>query len=216
MLYDSRWIGGEIELGRHWIAILGEKGTRLGAMEKRGLVGRGEKVLGLGQGRVLGSLLGWESTTISVVLDINKVDLHLLGRLDTNDEGRTLTGSNDFMGVVDRLEEETEGTVELLDDSLGEGREFQIRLSIVNVFCELGYGFGVGVGLEAETLGFEESLQFLIVCDDAIVDNGEFPRGVGAMRSALEAEPVIGERAGAYRWGWQLVLEGGPWVAHLV
>jgi hypothetical protein len=51
---------------------------------------------------------------------------------------------------------------------------------VVEELGELGDALGVGFGLEAEALGLEQSLELLVVGDDAIVDDGELPVGVGA------------------------------------
>ena len=49
-------------------------------------------------------------------LNINEVDLQLLLSLDANEKGRATSGSNDFVGEVDGLEDEGEGT--LLRDAI--------------------------------------------------------------------------------------------------
>jgi hypothetical protein len=48
----------------------------------------------------------------------------------------------------------------------------------VDVLGELGNALSVGLGLELEALGLEESLQLLVVGDDTVVDNAELPVGV--------------------------------------
>ena len=49
-------------------------------------------------------------------LDINEVDLQLLLSLDANEKRRATSGGNDFVGEVDGLEDEGEGT--LLRDAI--------------------------------------------------------------------------------------------------
>lgn len=44
-------------------------------------------------------------------LDINKVDLELLGGLDTNQKRGTTTGGNNLVGEVDRLEDHGKSTL---------------------------------------------------------------------------------------------------------
>jgi hypothetical protein len=83
------------------------------------------------------------------------------------------------MGVVDRLDQETKGTLKLLDDGLDKRGEAQIWVLAVDVLCELGDGLGVGLRLELEALALEQGLELLVVCDDTIVDDGELPVGVG-------------------------------------
>ena len=83
------------------------------------------------------------------------------------------------MWVVDGLQEKTESTLELLDDGLDERGEAQVGVLAVDVLCELGNGLGVGLSLELVALALEQSLQLLVVCDDTVVDDREFPVGVG-------------------------------------
>lgn len=89
------------------------------------------------------------------------------------------------MGVVDRLDEQTKGTLELLDDSLDERGEAQVWVLGPDVLCELGNGLGVRLRLELEALALEQRLELLVVCDDSVVDDGELPVGVGPGRGAL-------------------------------
>ncbi len=49
---------------------------------------------------------------------------------------------------------------------------------IVEVLGQLGDALGVCIGLEAETSSLQESLQFLVVGDDTVVDDGELPLGI--------------------------------------
>jgi hypothetical protein len=53
---------------------------------------------------------------------------------------------------------------------------------VVDVLGQLGNALGVGLGLEAEALALEESLQLLVIGDDTIVNDGELPVGVGPDR----------------------------------
>jgi hypothetical protein len=52
---------------------------------------------------------------------------------------------------------------------------------VVEVLCELGNALGIGLRLELEALSGEEGLELLVVGDDAIVDDGEFPGGIGSV-----------------------------------
>ena len=176
-------VGGQEELSGHGHAIIGHEGTRLRSVEE-GLVGgtekarvRGKKVVLL-NGDILGSSLGGEGSVLVGVLNIDEVDLHAALGLDTDNKGRTLSGGNDLMGVVDGLDEKTVSTLELLNDSLGQVGEANGRVLVVDVLCELGNALSVGLSLELETLGLEESLKLLVVGDDTVVDDGEFPVGV--------------------------------------
>ena len=187
VLDDGRWVGGEEELGGHGHAIVGHESSGLGAVEE-GLVGSAEQVgsqetiLRLGSllhGNVLGGGLGGESGGLVGVLDIDKVDLHAALSLDTDNEGGTLSGGHDLVGVVDRLDQQTVGTLELGDDGLGQVDEAEAGVVVVDVLCQLGNALGVCLSLELVALGLQESLKLLVVCDDTIVDDGELPVGVG-------------------------------------
>jgi hypothetical protein len=127
----------------------------------------------------VGCALSRESTTLVVVLNIDEVNLHLLLCPHTNDEGRTLAGSDNLMGVVDRLDQKTESSLKLLDHGLDESREAQVWVLAVNVLCELRDGFSIRLSLELVALALEQDLELLVVCDDAVVDDGELPVGVG-------------------------------------
>jgi hypothetical protein len=86
---------------------------------------------------------------------------------------------------------------------------------VVQVFCELRNAFRVGLGLELEALGLEQGLEFLVVCDDAIVYDGELPSGVRSARNIKSAWGLVssvgmGVLGCNYRWGWQFSREGGP------
>jgi hypothetical protein len=49
---------------------------------------------------------------------------------------------------------------------------------VVEILCEFGNTFGIGFSLELESLRSQESLKLLVVGNDTIVDDGEFPSGV--------------------------------------
>jgi hypothetical protein len=166
---------------------------------KEGLVGGtkearvgGEKVVLL-DSDILGSSLGGEGSVLVRILNVDEVDLHAALGLDTDNKRRTLSGGDDLMGVVDGLDEKTVSTLELLDDSLGQVGEANGRVLVVDVLGELGNALSVGLGLELETLGLEESLKLLVVGDDTVVDNGELPVGVrSAFRGLWSAQGVQG------------------------
>lgn len=179
VLDNGRWVGREEELNGLRLVVVGEESTRLRAVEQALIWGSKEAVARLLEGDVLGGLLGRERTILTE-LDIDEINLHFLGGADTNDQGRTLAGGDDLVGVVNGLHEKTEGALELLDDGLGQGGEVDAWVLIVDVLGELSDGLGIGLSLELEALALEEHLQLLVVCDDSVVDNGEFPLGVGS------------------------------------
>jgi hypothetical protein len=98
--------------------------------------------------------------------------------LDTNNKGGTLASSNDLMGVVDGLDEQTVGALELVDDGLGEIDKANGGVLVVQVLCELRNTLSVGLRLELEALSAQQSLQLLVVSDDTIVYDSELPVGV--------------------------------------
>jgi hypothetical protein len=115
------------------------------------------------------------------------------------------------VGVVDGLDEQTISTLKLRDDGLGKVDKAQVRVLVIDVLCQLGNALRVGLGLELVALGLEESLKLLVVCNDAIVDDGELPGGVRPvqerLRSALLRLQVVRGRL-----GWNLgvlTCEGG-------
>lgn len=176
VLDNSRRVRGQEELNGLRSTVVGEEGARLRAV-KQALVRRSQEVVGLLESNVLGSSFGGKRASIAK-LDIDKVNLHLSLCADTNDQGRTLAGSDNFRGEVDRLEQQTEGALELLDDGLDEGCEVNVGVFIEDVLGQLGDGLCVGLGLEYKALGLEQSSQLLVVGDDTIVNDGELPLGV--------------------------------------
>jgi hypothetical protein len=56
---------------------------------------------------------------------------------------------------------------------------------VVEELGELRNALRVGLGLESEALGLEQGLQLLVVCDDAIVNDGELPCGVRSVGMAV-------------------------------
>lgn len=82
---------------------------------------------------------------------------------------------------MDGLEQETEGALELLNDSLHEGGEVNVGVLVEDVLGQLGNGLGIRLSLELKALGLEQGSQLLVVGDDTIVDDGELPLGVGSV-----------------------------------
>ena len=205
VLDDGRGVGGEEELGGLGHAIVGQEGTGLRAVEERlvgGETGDGKKVVAPLQSDVVAGGLSREGLTILSVLDVDEVNLHLLGGLDTDDEGRTLAGSDDLTGEVHALHEKTESTLQLLNDGLDQAGEVEVGVLVEDELGQLGDGLSVGLGLEAHALGLQEHPQFLVVGDDTVVDDGELPLGVGAVRVAVDpAGRAVGGPSGVCNTG---------------
>lgn len=125
---------------------------------------------------------------LSSKLDINKVNLQLLLGLDTNQQRRTTTGGDDFIGVVGRFEDERERTFQLLQHGLDEFGEVHAlaRLRVVDVLGQDGDGFGIGLALERVSTLLEDEAESGGVGDDTIVDDGEIGLGIGLERMAVD------------------------------
>lgn len=72
-----------------------------------------------------------------------------------------------------RLQQQTESSLELGNDRFSEGGEVDVLVLVVDVLGQFGDTFCVGLTLENLSFAFQELLQFFIVCDDTVVDNGE-------------------------------------------
>lgn len=71
------------------------------------------------------------------------------------------------------LQQKPESSLKLLNDGLCKSGEVNARVPLVDVLGELGDTFCVGFGLKNISLVFQEGLQFLVVCDDTVVDYRE-------------------------------------------
>lgn len=185
MFDNGRRIRGEEEFGRLWDAIIGEESTGLGAVEQRFVRWCEQSGRGFLDGGILGGLLGWQSLVLGI-FDVDKVDAHLLGGAHADDKGGTLASGDKLVGVVDGLEKETKGTLELLDDGLCQDGEVDVRVKVVEIFGEFGDALGVRFGLEAEAFTLQEGSEFLVVGDDAIVDDGKLPTLVRSVWMAVQ------------------------------
>ena len=198
MLDERGSVGGQEELSRLRHAIVRQESAGLRSVEER-FVGWSEEAGAWGQktscglldGNIVVCLLSRKSTATLGVLDVDKINLHLFGGLDAHNQWRTLSGCDNFMGVVDRFEEETESALKLLDDSLCKGGEVNIWVGIVEEFGKFCNAFSIGVSLEFEALALKESLELFVVRDDAVVDNGELPLGIGSRICQLSIGRVL-------------------------
>lgn len=190
VLDDGGGVGGKEELGGLGDTVIRQESPRLGAVQQ-GLV-RGSQKTGGGllDGNVLGGLLRRESTLLGV-LDVDKVDLHLLGGSHTDDQRGTLTGRDNLMRVVNGLDQQTESTLQLLNNGLGQDSELNIGVLVVEVLGKLRNALGIGLSLETETLALQKGLQFLVVGDNTVVDDGKLPGGIGAVDRWFVRSSVI-------------------------
>ena len=123
-------------------------------------------------------LTGLDDLLISLLackLNIDKINLEFLICLDANQERGTAAGGNDLVGIVLRLEDESEGTLELFENGfnkLGE-RDALVWLRIVNIFCEDGDGLRVGLALKLVATVLENEAEGGSVSNDPVVYDDE-------------------------------------------
>jgi len=114
--------------------------------------------------------------------NVNKIDLELLIGLHADQERRTAAGGYDFIGIVLRLEDKGEGTLELLEngfDKLGE-RDTLVWLRVVDIFREDGNGLRVGLALKLVTAVLENEAEGGGIGDDTVVHDDEIAGGIRA------------------------------------
>lgn len=112
--------------------------------------------------------------------DINEVDFELLFRLDADKERRATTSGDHFVGVVLRLEDEGEGTLELLENCLDKFSEGDalVRLRVIDIFCQDGDGLRVSFALELIAAVLEDEAKGGGIGDNTIVHDEEIAGGV--------------------------------------
>lgn len=178
VLNDRGRIGTQEELGGDGHAVIGEERPGLRAVEKA-LIRGSKTALGAGpqaiESHVVRSLFSGQRARVGE-LNVHKVHLHLALGLYTHHKGRTLSCGDNLMGVVDRLQQQTESTLQLGNNSLGKRGEVDRRVLVVDVLCKLGDALGIGLTLKNHSPALQQSLQLLVVGDDAVVNDGE-PRG---------------------------------------
>src|SRR3981189_356877 len=94
------------------------------------------------------------------------------------------------MGVMYRLEQEPESTLQLFDHRFCKDYELDVWMFVVEEFSKLGNAFSVGVGFEFETLCLQKCSELFIVGDDAVVDHAELPIGVRPMLSSASTHTL--------------------------
>lgn len=184
-------VGGNEELDRLGETILGQESARLRA--KKLVVGVGHRE-GTRTGRVAsgrGEEASVAETSLvngATELDVDEVNLELLLGLDTDQKRRTTSSNDNLAREVDRLEDEREGPLELLDDALDERGEVGLATlgRVVEVLAENGNRLGVSVALKLEASLLENHAEFPEVGDDTVVDDGEFVGRVRSVRVAVQ------------------------------
>ena len=120
--------------------------------------------------------------------NVNEVDLELLVRLDADQERRTATSGYDFIGIVLRLEDKGEGSLELLEngfDKFGE-RDALVRLRVIDIFGKDGNGLRVRLALKLVATVLENEAEGGGIGDDTVVHDDEIVVGIGAQRVAVD------------------------------
>jgi hypothetical protein len=131
----------------------------------------------------IGKLTGIGNLLISLLaseFNVNKIDLELLVGLHTDQERRTAAGGYDFIGIVLRLEDKGEGTLELLEngfDELGEG-DTLVWLRVVDIFGKDGNGLRVGLALKLVTAVLKDEAEGGGIGDDTVVYDDEIAGGI--------------------------------------
>jgi hypothetical protein len=126
-------------------------------------------------------------------LNIDKIHLEFLLSLDTNQKWRSLASGNQLVRIVHRLDKETVGALELLDDELCElGKvgfavvTVLLDVRVVNILGKLGNSLGVGLRLKLEALGLKERLDLAVVGNDTIVNHCELIVTIGTLGVAVD------------------------------
>lgn len=128
-------------------------------------------------------LTGFDNLLVSLLaseFNVNKIDLELLFRLDADQERRTTTSSYDFIGIVLRLEDKGEGSLELFEnglDKLGE-RNALVWLRVVDIFGKDGNGLRVGLALKLVATVLENEAKGGSIGDDTVVHDDEITVGI--------------------------------------
>lgn len=179
---DGGSVRGDEELDRLGHTVVTQEGSRL-TPDEFTLSGGGRNVEETRSSSVGVGSIGYGFVGSSSEFYVDEIDLELPLSLDTDENGGTTTSDNDLIGVVNRLENEsessllqttemsvtegkrhTECTYELHDDTLDERseRDLLALLRIVEVLGENSSNFGIGIGLELVSTLFEDETKFLV------------------------------------------------------
>jgi hypothetical protein len=113
--------------------------------------------------------------------DIYEIDLEFLVRLDTDQERGTTTGSDDFIRVMDGLENECKGALQFLQHGLDQVREGDslALLRVVDVLGKYGGCLCIGIGLKFVSSLLQNETELCRIGNDTIVHDNEFRGRVG-------------------------------------
>lgn len=112
--------------------------------------------------------------------NVNKINFELLIGLHADQERRTAAGNYDLIGIVLRLEDKGEGTLELFEngfDKLSE-RDTLVRLRVVDIFRKDGNGLRIGLALKFVTAILEDEAEGGGIGDDTVVHDEEIIGGI--------------------------------------
>jgi hypothetical protein len=115
----------------------------------------------------------------STEFDIDEVDFEFLLSLDANEKRTALARRNDFIGIMNALEEHSVCALEFPHDKLCELRKVNVSLLLVeDVFRELGNTFRICLRFKGISLVLQDGLQFTIIGDDAVVHDDKLSLGI--------------------------------------
>jgi len=195
VLYNSSRIRSEEELNRTRGVILREKSSRLrvSQMILQGVARDSERRDGTN------ALRSEERTSVLFSLSVNKLNidkihLELLLSLDTNQKWGSLARGDQLVRVVYRLNKQTVGALELLDDELCELGKVGLAIiavlldvGVVNVLGKLGNSLGIGFRLKLEALRFKERLDLAIVGNNTVMNHCELIVNIRALGVAVDS-----------------------------
>lgn len=184
VLDDRGSVGSDEELDRLGHAVVAQEGPRL-TPDEFALRGSGRDIEETGTSAVRVGSVGDGFVSSSRKLDIDKVNLELPLSLDSDEDRRSTASDDDLIGVVDRLEDESESSLlhtdgqrskqyrpgeevecthKLHDDTLDERseRDLLALLRVVEVLGEDGGNFSVGVSLELVSSLLEDESELLV------------------------------------------------------
>ena len=117
---------------------------------------------------------------------------------DADDHRRAVARGDDFVGAVGGADGDGIGAAQA-GGGFAHGAQQVVMLAVVAV-DEVGDGFGVGVGGEGVARRLQFVADFLVVFDDAVVDDGDVAAahlrvGVGFARHAVRRPAGVGDAA---------------------